>query len=368
MGNNKNRNQKLKEQRLGEERLNNQGYLMKIIEYENFNNIIVEFQDEYKAKVHGNMERFKKGNIKNPNYRLGEMRVNKQGCLMKVIEYNNTINMKIEFQDEFKTVVNTEWRLFDTGSIRNPNYGRNVMKYNNKGYLMKCIKYNNNNDIIVEFQDEYKARVHTVWNNFEKGTVRNPYHPSVYNIGIIGNKYPVSINKKITKEYNIWYAMMTRCYNSKFKRENPSYKDVTCCEEWLLFENFYEWLHSQENFDKWLNGDKWAIDKDIISKRNKIYSPETCCLVPIHVNNLFTKNNIKRGNLPIGVSQRNNKKYISIRYDIYKQFDTPEEAFYLYKTYKETYIKQIAQEEYSMGNITKKCYDAMMSYEVEITD
>ena len=49
-------------------------------------------------------------------------------------------------------------------------------------------------------------------------------------------------------------------------------------------------------------------------------------------------------------------------------YDTSEEAFYAYKEAKESYIKQVAQEEYSLGNITKKCYDAMMSYEVEITD
>ena len=36
-----------------------------------------------------------------------------------------------------------------------------------------------------------------------------------------------------------------------------------------------------------------------------------------------------------------------------------------YKKYKEDYIKQIADEEYSVGNITKKCYEAMMNYKVK---
>jgi uncharacterized membrane protein len=31
-------------------------------------------------------------------------------------------------------------------------------------------------------------------------------------------------------------------------------------------------------------------------------------------------------------------------------------------------IKQIAKEEYNKGNITKQCYEAMINYEVEITD
>lgn len=44
------------------------------------------------------------------------------------------------------------------------------------------------------------------------------------------------------------------------------------------------------------------------------------------------------------------------------------EAFEAYKIYKELIIKQVAKEEFDIGNITKKCYDAMIHYEVEITD
>ena len=36
--------------------------------------------------------------------------------------------------------------------------------------------------------------------------------------------------------------------------------------------------------------------------------------------------------------------------------------------YKEKVIKRVAQEEYDAGNITKRCYESMMNYEVEITD
>jgi hypothetical protein len=49
-------------------------------------------------------------------------------------------------------------------------------------------------------------------------------------------------------------------------------------------------------------------------------------------------------------------------------YPTPEKAFYAYKQYKEKLIKQVAQIEFDNGNITKECYEAMMNYEVEITD
>lgn len=255
-------------------------------------------------------------------------------------------------------------------------------RLNNQGVRMTVVDYIDCNHIFVMFEDGYNTIVPCRWDAFKNGLIKDPYYPSVVGVGIKGNKYPLTYGNGIcTKEYNLWHLMLCRCYDEKWRSAHPTYNDVTCCKEWLLFENFYEWLHSQENFDKWLNEEKWCLDKDILVKGNKIYSPETCCLVPQHVNLLFIKKNADRGDLPIGVSYSNKlKKYIS-KY-IYKKseidnkciytnysYPTPEDAFYLgYKPAKESYIKCVAQEEYDKGNITKQCYDAMMNYKVEITD
>lgn len=253
-------------------------------------------------------------------------------------------------------------------------------RLNNQGCLMKIVEYINFDDITVEFQDEYRAKIRTRYGEFINGNIKNPYHKSVCGVGMVGEKYPIwTNNKKVSKEYNIWSHMLKRCFDIKTKEKNPSYKDATCCDEWLLYDNFYEWLHSQSNFDKWLNGEHWCLDKDILIKGNKIYSPKACCLVPNNVNVLFTKTDKNRGDLPIGVHKWKNKYRACVskfNKDKSKKeskhlgyYSTPENAFYFgYKPEKEAIIKQIAQEEYDKGNITKQCYDAMMSYEVEITD
>lgn len=245
---------------------------------------------------------------------------------------------------------------------------------NHQNCIMRIAKYNNYDDIFVEFQDKYKAMVHTTYYNFKKGNVKNPYYPSVYNVGIIGVKYRAKINAKMTKEYMAWNNMLKRCYNKDFKNKCDTYENATCCDEWLLFENFYEWLHSQPNFDSWYNGDKWAVDKDILFKGNKTYSPETCCLVPPNVNSLFLKCDKTRGTEPIGVNRKDNgfqarcQNPLLNNYEYIGFYGTETKAFYAYKRYKEDLIKQIAKIEYGNGNITKQCYNAMMSYEVEITD
>ncbi len=186
-------------------------------------------------------------------------------------------------------------------------------------------------------------------------------------------KYPTKLDGKLTKEYEAWRGMKRRSLDEKFKERCPAYKSVSCCNEWLNYENFYEWLHSQENFDKWYNGDKWAVDKDILVKGNKVYSPENCCLVPLSVNSLFAKGNSNKNKIPIGVNPHGTGFQASCSNSYNKKiylgtYDTIEEAFSAYKDYKEKLIKEIAQIEYDKANITEQCYKAMISHKVEITD
>lgn len=247
---------------------------------------------------------------------------------------------------------------------------------NKHGCLMKIIEYNNSNDITVEFQDDYRYKTHTTYGNFTKRTIVNPYSPTICGVGISGAKYPSSYRNSNgetvhTKEYLTFKSMITRCYNPNYHKQQPTYAQVECCKEWLNRDNFEDWLRSQKNYEKFLNGG-FALDKDILVKGNKVYSPETCCLVPQRINGLFEKNKKKDSDLPIGV-----KKYYG-KYVVYccvnckniyvGTYKTRQEAFVAYKLFKENYIKQVAREEFDAGNITKECCDAMMKYEVEITD
>lgn len=296
---------------------------------------------------------------------------------MRIVEYNSANDLTVEFQDEWKNKKKTCWTSFNSGKVENPHKSRsNLENYNKQGCLMRLINYVDANNIIVEFQDNWKCKVHTAWKCFENGQTKNPYYPSVYNVGIVGNKYKtIDINGKPSKEYDTWKLMLRRCYDKKTKEKCPAYQDVTCCDEWLLFENFYEWLHSQTNSKKWLNLKHSALDKDILVKGNKIYSPNTCSLVPDNINSLFTKRQNVRGDDPIGVhfyevngnygAQCNNHNG---KIQFLGYYTTQQEAFQTYKEYKENLIKQVAQEEYEKGNITKRCYEAMINYQVEITD
>lgn len=249
-------------------------------------------------------------------------------------------------------------------------------------YKMKIIKYNGKDDIIIEFQDEYKARVHTQYGNFKKGNVKNPYHPSVYGVGYLGEgKYKPSENGKSTKIYEVWVSMLQRCYDPYFLNKRPTYRDCMVCNEWHNFQNFAKWW--EEKLYE-CNNERMELDKDILVKGNKIYSPETCLIVPNRINLLFCKRQNRRGKYPIGVTDTikniDNKTYLylivscSILYGEKCKIkhlgnfplNRPFQAFTVYKNFKESYIKQIADEYKNF--IPTKLYSALYRYEVEIND
>lgn len=244
--------------------------------------------------------------------------------------------------------------------------------YNICGTLMRIVEYKNNSNILVEFQDEYKARKSATYHDFKKGNIKNVYDKTIYNIGFLGEgKYN---SKDYPYIYRKWYDMLKRCYDPYYLNKYPTYIDCYVCEEWHCYQNFVKWW--EENVYN-CNNERMELDKDILIKGNKIYSPNTCIIVPKRINYLFIKCDKSRGKYPIGVSwdkkgnkftvqcrilnKENNNKRIHLGY-----YDTSEEAFLAYKQFKENYIKQIADE--YKGLIPSKLYESMYSYEVEIDD
>lgn len=318
--------------------------------------------------------------------REGEQKINNQGLLMKIDKYYRYEDVWVIFEDG--NIVHTTYGHFKDGSVHNPNYKisniRNQISkkkrlgnvnINNQGYKMEIVEYEDANHLKVQFDDEYAAVVSASWKSFINGEIKNPYHPSQYGLGIIGEKYStVDSQGNKTKEYQTWLGMLRRIFESN-EKQDPSYIDCEICDEWLLFSNFYDWIHSQPNYEKWKNTKYWAIDKDIIKKGNKIYGPEFCCLVPPYVNSLFIKDEARRGDCVIGVTISRRGLYMAQCGDPVTgknkhlgEYSKEIDAFNAYKKYKENCIRQIAKREFSVGNISQACYDSMMKYEVEITD
>lgn len=172
---------------------------------------------------------------------------------------------------------------------------------------------------------------------------------------------------KLKASYRHWYNMLARCYNNKTIEKFPHCEGCSVCDEWRAFSNFKKWFD-----EHYVDG--WELDKDILVKGNKLYSPETCCFVPREINSLFTKHRRGRGTWPIGVyynARGWRRKFVAaLHIDGVRRgvgsFLTPEEAFQAYKVAKEAWISEVAEK--WKDKIEPRVYEAMRDYKVEIID
>ena len=245
---------------------------------------------------------------------------------------------------------------------------------NTFGSKMVIKEYRGVLDIDVYFPEYNWTFKHTEYKSFKKGEIKCPYEPRTYGVGYLGEgKYKASENGKNSDEYKIWRHMLQRCYDPKFHERNPSYKGCTVEDYLLNFQHIAEWI---ENNYYEVPGEKMCLDKDILCKGNKIYSRDTCIFVPERINLLFTKCDNRRGDSPIGVTPRESGIYQVFCSNGYRKsvylgsYSTEEEAFRVYKNYKEKVIKEVIDS--YKGKIPEPFYsrlkEAMYNYEVEIDD
>ena len=164
------------------------------------------------------------------------------------------------------------------------------------------------------------------------------------------------------KSYVTWGNVVSRCYRSKAK----AYAQCEMSDYFKNYENFEKWWVNQIGCDQ----EDWHLDKDILVKGNKVYSEDTCCFVPREINNLLTLRRLKRGNYLIGVCKKGRGFGSSLtkhgKSVWLGTFDTEIEAFQAYKQAKEDYIKDVANK--WKDQIDPRAYEALMNYQVEITD
>lgn len=134
----------------------------------------------------------------------------------------------------------------------------------------------------------------------------------VCGVGVNDADYPVAIyervggkNKKtnICPYYMTWKSMIDRCYAPSQIKKAPRYIDCFVCDEWLTFSNFKSWMKEQ-------NWKCRQLDKDILVKGNKIYSPNNCAFVTNKINTFVIERDAMRGLYMLGVDfDKTSKKF-----------------------------------------------------------
>lgn len=235
-----------------------------------------------------------------------------------------------------------------------------VFNTNNSGVCV-VVNYTNYDDVTVKFVEtgyETKTRM----DNLKLGKVKDYLHPSIYGKGVLGEGFKQSESQSYS--FRLWKNMLKRCYSEVSFKKSPSYEQCLTSETFNDYQQFKTWCNSQLGF----GNTGWELDKDILVKGNKVYSEDTCCFVPKEINLLLVKHDKGRGDYLLGVDYHKNRKQFRARCSDKHLgwFNTELEAFYAYKQAKEAYIKEVANK--WKDRIDPRVYEALMKYEVEITD
>lgn len=245
--------------------------------------------------------------------------------------------------------------------------------YNSKGSpyeIIDCTDYHNVKVVFLETGNTKTTHI----SNVIAGSIKDSFHRSVHGIGFLGEgPYKVSVARKITPEYSVWEKMLSRCYIYK---ECTTYYNI--CEIDPMWFNFQEFARFYVEHPFRIEG--WDLDKDILVKGNKLYSPETCCFVPNEINKAVQLSKPRKdaeNKLPVGVRFDDSLKKSTRKYmwrcvvpdgttNIVGRCTTPEEAFHHYKIAKEARLRFLANK--WKDDISPDVYIALLNFKVEITD
>lgn len=189
----------------------------------------------------------------------------------------------------------------------------------------------------------------------------------IYGVAYLDIDTAYTCDEITEKACSVWRNMLLRCYCKSYTSRHPTYIGCTVCDEWLYFSNFKKWF--EKNY---IEGNH--LDKDLLSPGNgKIYSPETCCFLPRQLNCTFISRIQHLNKIKKGVSMTRYGKYAAFIHMYGKtknlgHFDTAQEAHLAYTNAHVGFIKELAIKFYRKNKITKRVYDALMNYKVEITD
>lgn len=158
---------------------------------------------------------------------------------------------------------------------------------NSRGLEFKVVSKDNKRTDVnhsyynIEFiKTGYKTSVRL--DTMKDGLVRDKLEKSCCGIGMIGY---INTSQHI-HEYKIWKNMFYRCYCESDKSyKYYGEKGVIVCDRWHRFDYFVKDIKNLQGFNQDLfDAYKLRLDKDILSKDNKIYSPETTMWVSDLVN------------------------------------------------------------------------------------
>lgn len=232
---------------------------------------------------------------------------------------------------------------------------------NKRGVKFKILEYVNRQKVKIVFDEPF---IHTKWvsaKHIRNGFgIKSPYEKLQLGVGYLGEG--IYNSKNSVDAYSVWQNMLKRCYSDVFQDRHPSYVGCTVCEEWHNFQNFAEWYYNHESY-----GLGYDLDKDLLVRGNKVYSPDTCCMLPEEINVFITKKGSDKNGLPTGVKPQGVNTFRADfgrfgRSNYIGAFDNVEEALAAYKKVKRQAFLELTEKWKYL--VAVDVYESLLNFEV----
>ena len=218
--------------------------------------------------------------------------------------------------------------------------------------------------VLIRHNDEHGHEMWTQADRIRKGAVRNPFSKHENGYSFTGYGYCHTIDSKLRAIiYSLWRGMVQRTLSNTYskKRKRNVYEQSTLCEEWYNFQVFCKFVYENKYYNV-----GYQLDKDLLVRGNKHYSPETCCFLPLELNGVICSDFENSNGLPLGVNTKYDYYEAAISYRGKRKrigkYKTPEEASAAYVEAKEAYVKELALE--WKDKIEPRAFEALMNWTV----
>lgn len=197
--------------------------------------------------------------------------------------------------------------------------------------------------------------------NLSRGSFKTPFCKTVYGVGFLGETK--LSNLKDVPSYVVWSNMIKRCYSTyKGNRSQHCYEDVEVDSKWHNFHVFHEW-YTNKTLKFIESGVAPKLDKDLLGEGKRLYSPDTCCILPHSINCALIESK-KKGDLPFGLTRKRNKYSGTITTEYSAKsigsYFTVEDAVEAYSKEKIKSVQFLANKYHSF--LEQHVYDKLMNW------
>ncbi len=148
--------------------------------------------------------------------------------------------------------------------------------------------------------------------------------------------------------------MLKRCYTSSDK----AYQDISVCDEWLTFSNYKRWYDAQPKPKR-----PFDVDKDMLQGLSRVYSPETCLILPKRINNFLA---VANKGMPGTYYEKDRDKFQSYCQSIdgtrkhLGRFESEIAAHRAWQSHKAEQIEKLADEYKEVIGLDKRVITCLM--------